>query len=146
MWTYKVCSGSVNLIGNGYAKKRGGWYAAKGPSTNIFEWFLSLTCYSYFLSTVCWPASPLEVSGVRTPAQKQGSVRTSGIALLFFKIKLAPYSFLYLSCPLLLFSPGLSMDFMRKSSKRVLLFLLIWWTEMFSSFVVIVNSSPLKLW
>ena len=44
MWTY-VCSGYVILIGNGYAQQRGGWYAATGPSTDVFEWFLSFTKY-----------------------------------------------------------------------------------------------------
>ena len=74
---------------------------------------------------------------------KKELCETSGI--LFSKIRPALYSFLYLS-GLLLSSPGVTMDFMRKSSKRVLLFLLIWWAETLSSIAVVVNSSPLKLW
>ena len=112
------------LIGNGYAQQRGGWYAATGPSTDVFEWFLSLTCYSCscLLSAdqhLLWKQVVSELL-----APKKGSVRTSGIALLFSKIRPAPYSFLYLSCPLLLFSPGLSMDFMRKALRECFFFCL----------------------
>ena len=91
------------LIGNGYAQQRGGWYAATGPSTDVFEWLLSLTCYSCscLLSAdqhLLWKQVVSELL-----APKKGSVRTSGITLLFSKIRPAPYSFLYLSCPFFCF-------------------------------------------
>ena len=91
------------LIGNGYAQQRGGWYAATGPSTDVFEWLLSLTCYS----CSCLPSADQHLLWKQVvsklPAPKKGSVRTSGIALLFSKTRPAPYSFLYLSCPFFCF-------------------------------------------
>ena len=157
MWICNVCSSYVILIGNGYVKKRVGDKQSRDLQlmslSDFFPWLEDSSVFVIPLFIYCLLACILSGGKwCQNPWHKEkSSWKTTGIPLLFSKIRPALYSFLYLPYFLLLSWCGLFIDLLRKGSEEVLLFLLTWWwilTQRYSlsSFVVIMNSSPLKIW